>query len=176
MSETLPAASQSAVIGLDDAASFWQPVPANGFVRCILRSDAVGARTPFSMGTQTVDPGAHVREHTHDRHDEVIHVLDGHGTALIEGGHRLITKGSTVYIGANLKHGFHASADGALTFLWMLMPGGLDDFFAAIGRPRAPGDPQPSPFPRPPNVAEIEARTVFGWADQSAARQPGQPE
>jgi len=47
------------------------------------------------------------------------------------------------------------------------MPGGLDDFFEQIGRPRSIGEPEPAPFPRPDNVAEIEARTVFGWADAS---------
>ena len=54
-----------------------------------------------------------------------------------------------------------------MTFLWLMMPGGLDEFFAAIGRPRTLGEPAPEPFPRPENVAEIERRTVFGWADQS---------
>ena len=158
---------RSAVIPLDQASSFWQPIPANGFVRCILDSASVGAHTPFSMGTQTVDPGCHVREHTHDRHDEVIHVLAGHGAARLDGVLTAIAAGSTIYIGANLKHGFHAAPDAALTFLWLLMPGGLETFFAAIGRPRTPGEPAPAPFPRPPDIAAIEARTVFGWTDQS---------
>ena len=42
------------------------------------------------------------------------------------------------------------------------MPGGLEDFFARIGRPRAEGDTPPAPFPRPENVQQIEAETVFG--------------
>ena len=37
---------------------------------------------------------------------------------------------------------------------------------------RRPGEPAPAPFPRPANVAEIEARTVFGWADQSYNQKP----
>ncbi len=53
-----------------------------------------------------------------------------------------------------------------MSFVWFLMPGGLEDFFAAIGRERVPGEP-PEPFPRPADVAEIEKRTVFGWADPS---------
>jgi hypothetical protein len=52
-----------------------------------------------------------------------------------------------------------------MTFFWIFMPGGLDDFFEQIGRPKHPGEPAPEPFPRPENVAEIEARTVFGWTD-----------
>jgi hypothetical protein len=41
------------------------------------------------------------------------------------------------------------------------MPGGLCDFFSAIGRPRQQGEPVPEPFPRPDNVAQIEADTVY---------------
>jgi len=51
-----------------------------------------------------------------------------------------------------------------------MMPGGLDQFFAEIGRTREPGQPAPEPFPRPDNIAEIEARTVFGWVDSSFNR------
>jgi hypothetical protein len=54
-----------------------------------------------------------------------------------------------------------------LTFLALFMPGGLDAFFAEIGRERRPGDPPPKPFARPGNIAEIEARSAFGWTDQS---------
>lgn len=41
------------------------------------------------------------------------------------------------------------------------MPGGLSDFFSAIGRPRQQGELVPEPFPRPDNVAQIEADTVY---------------
>jgi hypothetical protein len=51
---------------------------------------------------------------------------------------------------------------------WVMMPGGdagLDDFFARIGRPRRPGEPAPEPFPRPADVEQIEAETVFTQLD-----------
>ncbi|MGE0525253.1 MAG: hypothetical protein AB7O60_19765, partial [Variibacter sp.] len=57
-----------------------------------------------------------------------------------------------------------------MTFVVLLLPGGLDKFFAEIGRKRTPGEPAPEPFPRPENIAEIEARTVFGWVDASFNR------
>jgi quercetin dioxygenase-like cupin family protein len=159
------------VISPDEAPSFWQPVPANGFVRCILSGRELG--TGFSMGTQTVAPGCMVREHTHDRHDEVIHVTEGQGFARIEGEDRPIEPGSTVFLGRNRKHGFVNPGPAPMSFVWFLVPGGLEDFFAAIGRPRSPGEPAPEPFPRPADVAEIERRTVFGWADQTPGPQSG---
>jgi hypothetical protein len=38
----------------------------------------------------------------------------------------------------------------------------LDYFFAAIGRPRRPGEPAPEPFERPADVHAIEARIGYG--------------
>ena len=158
---------EARVIGLDDAPSFWQPVPANGFVRNILNSRMVNADTTFSMGTQTVAAHCFIREHTHAHNDEVIHLLSGKGIARLDGVEYPIETGSTVYIGRNRKHHFINRSDEPFTFLWLMLPGGLDDFFEQIGKPRIVGEPDPQPFPRPDNVAEIEARTVFGWADQS---------
>jgi quercetin dioxygenase-like cupin family protein len=153
------------VIGPEEAPSYWQPVPANGFVRCILSGKELGVG--FSMGTQTVATGCMVREHTHDRHEEVIHLTAGRGFARIEGEDVPIEPGSTVLLGRNRRHGFVNPGPEPMTFVWFLAPGGLEDFFAAIGRPREAGEPAPEPFPRPADVAEIERRTVFGWADQT---------
>lgn len=157
------------IVHLDDAESYWQPVPANGFIRNILMQELTGSEADFSIGTQTVAPGCFIREHTHDRNEEVIHVLEGEGVARIDGVEHPIRRGSTVFIGRNRRHHFINRSDEPLTFLWFLIPGGLDRFFAEIGRPRRPGEPAPEPFPRPDNVAEIEARTVFGWTDNSFA-------
>ena len=49
------------------------------------------------------------------------------------------------------------------------MPGGIEDFFEAIGRRRIPGEPTPDPFPRPENAREIEANTVFARLDAEPA-------
>jgi quercetin dioxygenase-like cupin family protein len=158
------------VIGPDEGASFWQPVPANGFIRNIVNQRDVGGPTNFSIGTQTVAAGCFIREHTHAMNEEIIYVVEGRGIARIDGVEHAIEKGSCVYVGRNRKHHFLNPNPEPMTFLWIMMPGGLDEFFAAIGRPRKPGDPAPEPFPRPDNVAEIERRTVFGWADQSFSK------
>ena len=81
-----------------------------------------------------------------------------------------LEKGSAVFVDKHRRHHFLNPHDEPMTFLWILLPGGLDRFFAEIGRPMKPGDPAPEPFPRPENIAEIEARTVFGWTDKSYDR------
>jgi quercetin dioxygenase-like cupin family protein len=155
------------VVGPGEGDTFWQPVPANGYVRNILSQATTGGTANLSIGTQTVAPGCFIREHTHADNEEIIHVLDGRGTARIDGVEHPIQRGSTVYIGRNRKHHFLNPYREPMTFLWIMTPGGLDRFFAEIGRARTIGEPSPEPFPRPDNVAEIEARTVFGWTDKS---------
>lgn len=156
------------ILGPEDGESHWQPVPANGHVRNLFNDRTVKSRSRFSLGTQTVAPGCFIREHTHDRHEEIIFVVSGRGTVRMDGHDHPLEPGSAVYIGLDHKHMFINPGPEPLTFVWYLMPGGLDRFFAEIGRPRQPGEPAPPPFPRPDNVAEIERRTVFGWAEQTS--------
>jgi quercetin dioxygenase-like cupin family protein len=164
----LPTAIGSAlVIARDEAPSYWQPVPANGFVANILNRKITGGDADFSLGTQTVAAQSFIREHTHKDNEEVIHVVAGRGVARIDGVDHPMDVGTTVYIGRNRRHHFLNPNDDPLTFVVLLMPGGLDQFFSEIGRDRIPGQPAPEPFPRPANIAEIEARTVFGWTDTS---------
>lgn len=142
--------------------TYWQPVPANGFVRCILDQALTCSETPFALGTQTVDPGCHVREHVHDANEEVIFVLDGEGEARIEGTVHRMAKGGCFFLPRGRPHAFHNTGTLSLSFLWLILPGGLETFFERIGRPRIPGEAPPAPFPRPLDVLRIEAETVFG--------------
>ena len=48
-----------------------------------------------------------------------------------------------------------------ISWIWLLVPNGLEDFFAAIGRPRSAGEAAPQPFARPADVLEIERRAGF---------------
>lgn len=161
----LESAGEAKILGPDDGRSSWQPVPANGFVRNLFSNKSIASKNNFSIGTQTVAPRSFIREHTHDRNEEVIFVVRGKGICRLDGVEHVIEEGSCVFLGHNRKHHFLNPHDAPMTFFWIFMPGGLDDFFEQIGRPKHPGEPAPDPFPRPENVAEIEARTVFGWTD-----------
>jgi quercetin dioxygenase-like cupin family protein len=167
MADETSISGKALVIGIDDAPSYWQPVPANGFIRNILNQKTTGGEMNFSLGTQTVAPQCFIREHTHSHNEEVIHVIEGRGIARIDGVDHPMEVGTTVYVGRNRRHHFLNPNDQPMTFVVLMMPGGLDQFFSEIGRERIPGQPAPEPFPRPANIAEIEARTVFGWTDQS---------
>lgn len=153
------------VLGPDEGNSYWQPVPANGFVRNLFNQTTTGSHANYSIGTQTVAAKCFIREHTHADHEEIIYVVDGKGVARVDGIEHPMEKGTAVFIGRNRRHHFLNPHDEPMTFVVLMMPGGLDGFFAEIGRKKEPGQPAPEPFARPDNIAEIEARTVFGWTD-----------
>ncbi len=149
------------VVQPGEASSYWQPVPANGFIDVIVAPGRVAMEHPIGFGTQTVPPGCHVREHAHDRNEEIIHVLKGKGRAVVDGKDVPMVPGTTLFLGKNRRHMLINEGDEDISWIWLLVPNGLEDFFREIGRPRSVSESAPAPFPRPENVLEIERRTVF---------------
>lgn len=148
------------VIQPDEGRSFWQPVPANGYV--IVKVTPEVWDGPFSMGIQVVAPGSFIRKHAHGRNKEVVFVWQGHGKVLCGEDEHPMEPGTLVVLPEHVEHMFtNTSNEEELKLVWIMAPHGLEDFFEAIGRPRTPGEPAPENFPRPDNVLEIEARTVF---------------
>ncbi|MFQ6018479.1 MAG: cupin domain-containing protein [Kiloniellaceae bacterium] len=149
--------------------SFWQPVPANGYAEIRVSKRNSGRIRGFSSGIQVIAPGCYVREHQHDAHEELLFFFEGTGKAVINGEEHPVKPGTTVYVGPWNKHTLVNDGETDLKMLWVLAPGGLEDFFQAIGRPRRPGAPAPEPFPRPENVEEVERSTVFARLDDAPA-------
>jgi mannose-6-phosphate isomerase-like protein (cupin superfamily) len=150
------------VVQPDEGQSWWQPVPANGYteVRVSKRNDPRVTR--FSHGIQVVAPGCYVRDHSHESNEEILFFFEGEGKVVIDGAEEHpVRTGTTVFVGPHRRHTFINTGDKPLKFAWVLMPGGLEDFFEGIGRKRTPGEPAPTPFARPDNVLEIERQTVF---------------
>lgn len=152
---------RSFAVQAGDAESYWQPVPANGYVEVHVSRHRATTASAFESGLQEIAPRSNVREHAHDPHEELILVMEGSGTALIDDEPHPMRPGTTLYVAPRTRHQFINEGAGPLRFFWVLMPGGISDFFAHIGRARASGEPPPTPFPRPADVAEVEARTVF---------------
>jgi mannose-6-phosphate isomerase-like protein (cupin superfamily) len=149
------------VVQPGEGRSFWQPLPANGYAEVHVSKDSDPRIEGFSSGIQVIAPGSHIREHQHGVEQELLFFFEGTGKVRVNGVEYPVRPGTTVYAGPGNAHEIVNDTDRDLKMMWVLMPGGLEDFFQAIGRERAPGEPAPAPFPRPDNVAEIEARTVF---------------
>ncbi|MCC5868278.1 MAG: cupin domain-containing protein [Gammaproteobacteria bacterium] len=148
------------VIQPEAADSYWQPLPSRGYVNVALHP----GNTPydgFSAGLQVLPPGCHVREHGHLQNHELIFIAEGEGYCEIEGRRDELRVGTTVLFGRNARHVIYNTGTVDMRLYWVFMPPGLEDWFAAIGRPRSAGDSMPEAFQRPDNVAEVMARMRF---------------
>lgn len=155
------AKAQAFAVDPADTETYWQPKPANGYAEVHISRRHHETLSDFESGVQVVAPGCYIREHAHSAHEEVIHVIEGNGTASIDGKETPIGPGCTLYLGPLRAHKITNTGSGPLRLFWVLMPGGLSEFFSEIGRPRTPGGAAPEPFERPADVAAIEQRTVY---------------
>src|SRR5688572_4432557 len=148
------------VIGSEDGASFWQPQPSTGYATVMISP----FNAPFnhlSAGVQVLEPGAHVRNHAHQRNEELLFVYEGRGRCLIEGKECALEPGALIVVGRNIEHKIFNDGPGQMKMFWVFTPPGLENWFGAIGRPRQPGEPPPAPFTRPDDVADVQKQVFF---------------
>ncbi|MEL7030413.1 MAG: cupin domain-containing protein [Pseudomonadota bacterium] len=150
----------SVVVKPDEGLSLWQPLPSRGYVNVHLWPENMPYDS-FSSGIQVLPPGCHVREHGHKQNHELIFIYEGRGTVTIDGETSDLEPGSTVLFARNNVHRIDNTGDVDMKLFWVFFPPGLEDWFQAIGRPRTPGDAMPEAFPRPDNVAEVQAQMRF---------------
>lgn len=152
---TEAARGRAVVMQPGEGPSFWQPVPANGHADPKLTPQGTGF-DGLSMGFQTVAPGGRVREHSHADQIELQICFSGKGRAVVDGESHDLTPGTACFLGYDVKHEIVNDGKDELVMMWVISPAGLEDFFAAIGRPRAEGDNAPDPFARPGDVVAVE--------------------
>jgi quercetin dioxygenase-like cupin family protein len=143
------------VVQPGEGTSYWQPVPASGHADPVL-TPATTRFAGLSMGYQTVAPGCRVREHSHGGQVEVQICFRGRGRVVVDGTSHPLVPGTTCFLGYDVKHEIVNEGPDELVMMWVVTPSGLEDFFAAIGRPRRAGEPAPAPFERPRDVVAIE--------------------
>jgi quercetin dioxygenase-like cupin family protein len=139
----------------DEGKSYWQPVPAGDYAEVMLTPADTG-HDGYSTGFQTVAPGGRIRAHSHDAQVELQVCFRGTGHIVIDGETHKLAPGTMCFLGRDALHEIVNDGTDPLVMLWLIAPGGLEDFFAAIGRARTPGEAAPAPFARPADVVEIE--------------------
>ncbi len=148
------------VLGPEDGEALWQPLPSTGYV--------INKITPynspyddFSVGIQVLEPGKHVRRHAHERSHEILFCYRGTGYADVDGKEYPLAPESMVLVGRGVQHKVVNTGADQMRLLWFISPAGLEDWFRAIGRPRASGEPRPPEFDRPGNIEAIQAQQRF---------------
>lgn len=142
------------VLGPEEGRSYWQPGPHFGHMSVKLGPHNL-PHAPFSMGTQVMPPGCHVRAHGHAKNDEVFYILEGNGHCIVDGEMHLLEPGSTVMLGRYCEHSIYSDGPGDLKFVWFFTPPGLEKVVEAAGKPRKPGESPPESIERPANMPAV---------------------
>jgi quercetin dioxygenase-like cupin family protein len=156
LGDTLPQVLQP-----EEGVSFWRPRPTNGYVT-VKTSPSYGGPEGITMGTQTIPPGCHVAEHSHDRQVEILFCYAGKGRIEVDGKSHDFVPGTTVVATPWLKHKIINPGPDDLKMTWTMVPPGLETFFRKIGRPRRLGETAPAPFDPPQQADDIQRETGFG--------------
>jgi mannose-6-phosphate isomerase-like protein (cupin superfamily) len=82
---------------------------------------------------QTLNPGAAVPVHRHDRAEQVLHFLSGRGTVVV-GEHEVeANPGTTVHVPRGVEHGIANAGDAPLSFLEATTPPGFEQALRLMG-------------------------------------------
>lgn len=91
----------------------------------------------FTVIDQIIQPQSGPPPHVHHREDEAFYVTDGKFWFLCGEKERVYEAGSFVYIPKGTLHTFKNISDKPGNLLLTITPGGLEEFFYAIGTPAA---------------------------------------
>lgn len=161
MSQSAAQKGRHLVVGPDEGQSFWQPQPSTGWSEVKISPHTWGSNQ-YSAGVQVLEPGAHVREHAHQRNEEMLFVFEGEGVALIDDIEYPLTPGTLVIVDRFAQHKLSNTGQTQMKIFWTILPPGLENWFAAIGQPREAGDAGPAPvFDRPDDVADVQRAMFF---------------
>jgi len=118
--------------------------PSGGLYNILVDSNQTGTSTLFNF---IIPPGGGTVPHTHHRDDEVFYVLSGDLSVLLvnDDTEQTLTAGpgSFVYLPLGRPHSFSNNSTETVSTLSFFAPGGIENFFRFIGRPKelGPGGP-----------------------------------
>jgi mannose-6-phosphate isomerase-like protein (cupin superfamily) len=156
------------VVHPDEGQSYWQPPPTGGYATIKVAPPQFPSNL-YAVGTQVVPPGGVLPVHSHARAEEMIYVVAGSATAMVDGIEHSIERGSLVYAGRWIEHGFFNNGDTDLVLYFVIWPPGLDLALAALGQPRAIGDEYPHDWPSRADVESRLAPAHFASSDERAS-------
>lgn len=151
-------------IAPEEGTSFWQPMPSRGYAT-VKSSPWDTPHNHFATGIQVLEPGASIREHAHQRNDEILFVYRGTGIARLDGEEHKLEEGTMMVLGRHRQHEVINTGEEQMKIFWVFVPPGLENWFATIGKPRTPGEPMPEPFDRPEDVGAVQDALGFQRPD-----------
>lgn len=135
------------VIKAHQGGSYWQPMPANGFITLKARLNELNL-TSLSIFMQQLPPHGEVRPHLHQDNHEIFIAIAGQGNFILGDECHQFAVGDVVYVPPQTKHGIKNTGNQPLEVMVIISPSALEDRFKLLGRARDVGQKAPSPFPR----------------------------
>ncbi len=114
-------------------------------MRLIASAADTGGR--YTMLEQVTPPGWGPPRHIHSREDEMFYVLEGVYDLHVGDERRTVSAGASAVLPRNVPHGFRNAASTPSRLLSIIAPGGLEEYFLALGKC--------SPPPNPAQLAEL---------------------
>ena len=114
-----------------------QPAPAAGQVTILVEPGVTG-ETGFCTLIQTLDAGALVPVHHHEKAEQVLFFISGNGKAVVGGREVQACPGTTVHVPKGIKHGITNTSAEPLSFLETTSPSGFQELFRKLNQLSSP--------------------------------------
>ncbi len=119
-------------------------------MRLIATAADTGGR--FTVGEQVTPAGWGPPRHIHSREDEIFYILEGTYELHFGDERRTVSAGACAILPRGVPHGFRNVASTPGRLLFVITPGGLEEYFLAVAK-----------CPPPPNPAQLaELARPFG--------------
>ena len=114
------------------------------------------ARSKYSFPTppgrvqafeQVTPPGWGPPRHIHSREDEIFYILDGSYELHVGDERRTVSAGASAILPRNIPHAFRNVASTPSRLVFVVTPGGLEEYFLAVAKF--------SPAPNPPQLVAL---------------------
>ena len=119
-------------------------------MRLIATSANTGGR--YTVGEQVTPAGWGPPRHIHSREDEIFYILEGTYELHVGDERRTVSAGACAVLPRGVPHGFRNVGSTPGRLLFIITPGGLEEYFLAVAK-----------CPPPPNPAQLaELARPFG--------------
>ena len=114
-----------------------------------MRLIATGAGTGgrYTVIQHVTPPGWGPPRHIHSCEDEILYILDGSYELHVGNERRTVSTGASAILPRNIPHGFRNVTSSPSRLVFVITPGGLEEYFLAVAKC--------SPAPNPQQLVEL---------------------
>lgn len=133
----------------------------------IIKARAADTGGEFGLIESVAPPGYSPPLHVHSAEDETFLILEGRLTVACGDDTYAAPAGTMAFLPRDIPHTFRVDGDSPARIVTLITPGGMEEFFAKVGRPaEGPGLPPAGPV-------DIEA--MARWSEEFGVKLVGPP-